>query len=179
MNGGRVGSSKASMRALLALVLSGFVAVAAAAPAAALDRGARAPDFDLRDRAGARVRLSALRGKVVLVDFWATWCAPCREELPVLERIYRAHHGEGFVVVGINVDAERRNMDDFVRRFHLTFPIAHDTGHRVADRYGPRTMPSSYLVDRSGVVRFVQQGFRASDADDLEDRVVQLLRPSR
>ncbi len=159
--------------------LLSVVLVALAVPASALERGARAPEIDLRDRGGARVRIGGLRGKVVLVDFWASWCAPCREELPVLQRLYDRHRSRGFTVIGVNVDRERRNMDGFVERFRLTFPVVHDANHRVADRYAPTTMPSSYLVDRAGVVRHVFRGFRASDARELEERIRALLDASR
>jgi peroxiredoxin len=161
------------MRALA--VLSLVALTLAAVPAAALERNARAPEIGLPDGSGRPVRMASLRGKVVLVDFWASWCAPCRQELPVLERLYKRYRDQGLVIVGVNVDRERSNMDAFVRRFHLTFPVVHDAAHRVADRYGPRTMPSSYLVDRGGVVRYVHQGFRASDAEVIEAKVRDLL----
>jgi thiol-disulfide isomerase/thioredoxin len=173
MNPSVMRPSKASMRALLALSLVAFALTAV--PAAALERNARAPEIDLRDGSGHPVRMAALRGKVVLVDFWASWCAPCRQELPVLQRLYERYRGDGFVIVGVNVDRERANMIEFVRRFRLSFPVVHDGAHRVADRYGPRTMPSSYLVDRAGVVRYVHKGFRASDADVIEAHVRELL----
>ncbi len=164
-----------AMRAIALLVLLSASLLALAGPVSALDRGARAPEIDLRDGGGARVRMGELRGKVVLVDFWASWCAPCREELPVLQRLYERYRGRGFVIVGVNVDRERRNMDGFVGRLRLTFPVVHDAAHRVADRYSPTTMPSSYLVDRVGVVRYVHRGFRASDAREIESRVRSLL----
>ncbi len=174
MNRSFEAASKRPMRTLAVLALVAL-SLTAALPAAALERNARAPEIGLRDGAGHPVRMADLRGKVVLVDFWASWCAPCRQELPVLERLYARYRDRGFVVVGVNVDRERANMAEFVRRFRLTFPVVHDGEHRVADRYGPRTMPSSYLVDRGGVVRYVHQGFRASDADVIEEHVQELL----
>jgi cytochrome c biogenesis protein CcmG, thiol:disulfide interchange protein DsbE len=167
------------MRAIAFLLTLTLTVVMLAVPVSALDRGARAPEIDLRDRSGARVRMASPRGKVVLVDFWASWCAPCREELPVLQRLYERYRERGLVVVGVNVDREQRNMNDYVQRFRLTFPVVHDSAHRVADRYSPPTMPTSYLIDRGGVVRYVHRGFRASDARELESRVQTLLGSSR
>jgi peroxiredoxin len=150
-------------------MLSGVASVAA------LERGARAPEIGLSDTRGRSINVSEYRGKVVLVDFWASWCAPCREELPVLERLYGRYKARGFVVVGVNVDRSVDNMRDFLRRTRLSFPIVHDAQQHVASRYRPPRMPSSYLVDKQGVIRFVHAGFRASDARSLEREIQQLL----
>ncbi|MCA9577192.1 MAG: TlpA family protein disulfide reductase [Myxococcales bacterium] len=143
--------------------------------ALALRGGQRAPEIGLTDLAGQRVDLASLRGKVVLVDFWASWCGPCREELPVLERFYQTYRERGLVVVGVNVDQDVANMTRFLQRQPLTFPVVHDAQHAVAERYGPTTMPSSFLIDRAGVVHSVHRGFRASDAAPLEAEIRALL----
>jgi thiol-disulfide isomerase/thioredoxin len=168
-------SSKRSMRLLMpSLVVA--LGLLIALPALALDDGARAPEIGLKDIDGDVIRMADLRGKVVLVDFWATWCGPCREELPFLEELQDRHEDEGFVVVGVNVDRDRRNMESFVRRLGLSFPNVYDGEHAVAGRYGPSSMPTSYLVDRQGVVRHIFRGFRAADATALERHVEALLR---
>ncbi|MCB9612562.1 MAG: TlpA family protein disulfide reductase [Sandaracinus sp.] len=156
---------------LAALALPAFLA----APVSALERGTRAPEIGLRDRDGNNVQLSALRGKVVLVDFWASWCGPCREEMPVLQRFHQRFGPRGLVVVGVNIDREEVNMRRFLDRTQVGFRIVHDGQHRVADRYAPPRMPSSYLIDKRGVVRFVHAGFRASDAREMEREIEQLL----
>lgn len=158
----------------LAVLAASFVLVLAAS-ASGLESGARAPEIGLEDTGGSAIRMADLRGKVVVVDFWASWCAPCRDELPVLDRLYGRYRERGLVVVGVNVDRELRNMRDFLSRAPVHFPVVHDARHVVADRYQPSTMPSSYFVDRNGVVRHVKRGFRAREARELERIVEDLL----
>jgi len=168
--------SKASMRARL-LIAIGVVAttLAVALSATALEAGSRAPEIGLEDLNGRPVRMRALRGKVVIVDFWASWCAPCREELPVLDGLYRRYREQGLVVVGVSVDRTLRNARGFLRRVPVSFPVVHDARHQVAGRYSPPRMPSSYIVDRRGVVRHVHEGFRSGDAAVIERQVRALL----
>lgn len=159
-------------RTILAAVLS----VAFAIPALALSSGDRAPEIGLRDTDGNRVRMADLRGKVVLVDFWASWCAPCREEMPVLNRLQEEYGDDGLVIVGVNIDRDEANMTRFLRRTPVDFRVVHDSGgSTVAERYEPPRMPSSYLIDRRGVVRHVHEGFRASDEAQLERHIRDLL----
>ena len=158
------------------LVVFCFVFVLLTALAAsALESGSRAPEIELSDLDGKVVKLSDLKGKVVLVDFWASWCAPCREELPVLESLHHKYAGDGLVIVGVNADSDKENMTKFLRRTKLSFTVVHDVERKVAGRYGPSKMPSSYLVDRNGLVRYVHAGFRKSDADQLESEIKSLL----
>jgi peroxiredoxin len=156
-----------------------FVAVAVsafAATALALSPGARAPEIGLDDTNGRRITIGSLRGKVVLVDIWASWCEPCREEMPVLERLYRQYRSQGFTVVAVSVDRQAQNIDTFFNRYgRVSFPVVHDVSQRVARAYGAPRMPSSYLIDRNGIVRHVHAGFRASDAQALEREIRALL----
>jgi len=180
MNSGRERASKGSMGRIVSL---GFAIAAlgfatAAISAAALDPGARAPEIGRNDLSGRPVRMEALRNKVVIVDFWASWCVPCREEMPVLNRLYERYRNQGLVIVGVSVDRERSNVTDFLRRNAVSFPIVHDPERQVADRYRPSTMPSSYIIDRRGIVRHVQAGFRAGDAQVIEQRIQALLAAS-
>ena len=146
------------------------------ATVAAVDEGARAPELGARTLEGQTLRMADLRGKVVIVDFWASWCEPCREEMPVLERLYRRYREQGLVVVGVSVDRTERNARGFLRRTRVSFPIIHDANHAIANRYSPPKMPSSYIVDRRGVIRHVHEGFRAGDAERMEREVRALLR---
>ncbi len=148
----------------------------AIAVAAALSAGQRAPEIRGKDLSGRPFRLSSLQGKVVVVDFWATWCAPCKEELPKLERLYRKYRGKGLVVVGVSVDRDAGKVRRFVEELGLTFPTIHDRGgQRIAARYAPPRMPSTYVIDKRGIVRHVHGGYRRGDERRLEREVKALL----
>ena len=176
MNADPAVPSKSAMTraAFSALAVVALVATSVL-PAQALSRGSRAPEIGLRDTNGRQVRLSSLRGKVVLVDFWASWCGPCRQEMPFLERLHDEYADQGLVIVGVNIDTEEGNMRRFLRRTPVSFRVVHDGNHRVADRYNPPRMPSSFLIDQRGVVRYVHEGFRAPDARAIERQVKRLL----
>lgn len=182
MNGACTIPSKPAMSAkgkvTGAILLLGVLALSAAigvGDAQALSVGARAPEIGLADLSGRRVTMASLRGRVVLVDIWASWCEPCAQEMPVLQRLYQQFRGDGFEVVGISVDRDVANARQFVSRHRVTFPIVHDGGQRVARAYGVPAMPSSYVIDRNGIVRHVHAGFRASDAGRLEREIRALL----
>lgn len=146
--------------------------------ALAIAEGDGAPDISLTDLSGKPVSLAALKGKVVLVDFWASWCKPCREELPVLEGLQKKYGAQGLVIIGVNVDKDAGVAKKFLEdnKLNLSFTLANDAQHKVAASYAPPTMPSSYLVGRDGKVRFVHAGFRASDAKSMETEIQTLLR---
>ena len=165
------------IRSLLLVISAGLICLSAVT-AMALDEGDRAPELGRADLDGNTLRIASLRGKVVIVDFWATWCEPCREELPVLNRLYREHRDEGLVVVGVSVDQTADNVRSFLREMPLAFPIIHDDGHQIAGRYAPPRMPSSYIIDRRGVIRHIHLGYRASDAPRIEREVRALLAES-
>lgn len=143
--------------------------------AEALDAGAKAPEIALKDLSGKTVDLKSLAGKVVILDFWATWCAPCREEMPELQNFYKKYNAKGLEIVGISVDKGPEGIKEFVAKLKVTFPIVHDAGHKVADKYAPPRMPSSYIIDRKGVVRYVHGGYRAGDAAQFEKEIQELL----
>jgi peroxiredoxin len=151
------------------------VALLAAASAFALDAGERAPEIGLRDLDGNRVTIASLRGNVVLVDFWASWCEPCAEEMPVLERLYQRYRGQGFRVVAVSQDRQVSNVRSFLNEHSVSFPVVHDASHQVAGRYSPPRMPSSFIIDRNGVVRHVHAGYRSGDARAFEREIRALL----
>ena len=156
-------------------ILLAAILVAEVSSASAVGEGALAPEIALKDLSGKLVRVADLKGHVVVVDFWASWCAPCREELPVLEGLYRKYRAKGLVVIGVGQDKEAANLAKFLRASPLTFPIVHDSAGAVADRYAPPKMPSSYVVDKKGLIRHVHAGFKASDKASLERELSALL----
>ena len=113
----------------------------------------RAPDFAVTDLEGRTVRLSALRGKVVVLNLWTTWCAPCVEEMPSIERLWAALQGDDFALLAVSQDEEgRRSVEPFVRRNRLSFPVFLDPEHEVGDRYGVWGYPETFVIDRNGYV---------------------------
>lgn len=169
---------KKSMKSVLSLgrcVALGLVLTLSAANAEALDSGAKMPEIGLKDLSGKPVSLASLAGKVVVIDFWATWCAPCKEELPVLQKLHKKYGSQGLAIVGISVDKDAGNLPDFLKKLAVTFPIVHDANHTVTGRYAPPRMPSSYIVDRKGIVKYVHGGFRADDAATFEKQIQELL----
>jgi thiol-disulfide isomerase/thioredoxin len=127
------------------------------------------------DQAGNKVDLNALKGKVVLVDFWASWCGPCRQEMPVLEELHKKYAEQGLVIVGVNIDTNPKKMNNFLRGTPASFRIVQDRKLAVAARYEPSTMPSSYFIGRDGKIRYVHAGFQKRDAPELEARIKTLL----
>ena len=161
---------------LLALLALGFAitAAAAAAPSGAAV-GAPAPALSGTDLRGKSLSLAKLKGKVVVVDFWASWCGPCKEEMPVLERLYKKYKANGLVVVGVSVDQDAANAQKFIKEFGVSFPSIHDADHSIADRYKPAKMPTSSIIDRKGTIRFIHAGFKAKDARAMEKEIRSLL----
>jgi peroxiredoxin len=141
--------------------------------------GAPASDFTLRDLDGRQVRLSDYTGKVVLLDFWATWCTPCAAELPHLEALYRARRDDGLVVLGVAMDGPESvaQVTPFARRYELSFPVLLDEETRVVNLYNPkRVAPMTVLIDRRGLVARVRNGYNAGDEKLIAADVAQLLR---
>lgn len=104
-------------------------------------------------------------GKVVLVDFWASWCGPCKESFPALNRLHQKYASKGLVIIGVGVDDDAAKYKAFAAKMGAAFPLAHDSGHQAAGFFNPSTMPSSYLVDRKGVIRHVHTGFRGAKTE--------------
>ena len=122
-----------------------------------------ADDFTVTMVDGSSFRLSEHRGKTVLLNFWATWCPPCREEMPALERLYRQHKDRGLVLVAISIDADPKIVPPYVKGSKLTFPIALDPKAEIANKYGVRALPSSFVVDRQGTMAGLALGPRVWD----------------
>jgi peroxiredoxin len=152
----------------LALVFTAALALRLTPAAVVLEPGAQAPDFAAVDLAtAAPASLATYRGQVLLLNVWATWCHPCRLEMPSMERLHRRLAGTDFRVVAVSVDREGpRVVRDFVREFGLTFDVLHDRGGEIERRYQTTGVPESFVIDRRGVI--VQKVVGAADWDSPE-----------
>ncbi len=165
---------KLSKRWSLALAL--LLAGAMASPQAAVQLSSNAPDFTLKSLAGANLRLQEQRGQVVLVNFWATWCGPCRQELPHLNRIYDKYKSSGFVLLGVNIDDDPRAATDLAAKLGVKFPVLLDTDKKVSRVYDMSAMPATLLIDRDGRVRHIHRGYRDGVENTYEEQVRGLLK---
>src|SRR5438445_9426530 len=134
---------------LATVTLLGLVGMAGRPPLV----GSPAPEIALKDLQGQEVRLSDLRGKVVLLNFWATWCKPCKEEMPAMQAAYDKLRDEGLVVLAVNELEDVQRVAEHVRSHGHTFPVVMDHDNRIANRYGVVGLPASFLIDRQGIVR--------------------------
>jgi cytochrome c biogenesis protein CcmG, thiol:disulfide interchange protein DsbE len=159
------------------LLFIGLVAGASVVAEASVQKGQRAAGFDLPSLKGGRVSLRQLAGKVVLIDFWASWCEPCKQELPQLQKLQQEYGAKGVVIVAVNLDHSRDNAEKLSRQLGLSsLTVALDPEGKVAGTYDPPKMPTSYVVDRAGVVRFVHAGYDgSSDISRLRGELDQLL----
>jgi len=138
--------------------------------------GAPAPAFELRDVSGGGDQtLEAYAGKVLIVDFWATWCEPCKQSFPAYQKLVSELGGD-LVIVGISQDDDAKGIPAFVSETGAKFPVVWDDGKSVAKAYDPPTMPTAFVIDKSGIVRFVHVGYHAGDEATLEEEVRSLMR---
>jgi thiol-disulfide isomerase/thioredoxin len=122
-------------------------------------------------------KLPDLNGKVVLVDFWASWCAPCKESFPTMNDLQKRYGPQGFIIIGINVDENNSDMVDFLKKQHAEFTVVRDAAQKFVDKVGISTMPTSFLIDTSGKVRFSHSGFRGDETKkNYEQEIESLLK---
>lgn len=138
--------------------------------------GFLAPQFALSDLSGKMVSLQDLRGKVVLLNFWATWCGPCKREIPSLERLYQKRRDKGFVILAVNTErTSASTVSSFTEKYGMSFPILLNPQADVANNYWIRAIPTSFLLDKKGVIRWKIVGGREWDDSGVLNRVDQLL----
>jgi peroxiredoxin len=128
-------------------------------------RAKLADDFTVPTPSGETFHLAAQRGKVVMINFWATWCPPCLEEMPAMERLYRRQKDGGFTLLAISVDTDPKKVTPFLREHQLTFPVGLDPKMQLANTYAVRALPSSFMVGRDGTLVALALGPRQWDGD--------------
>jgi peroxiredoxin len=143
--------------------------------AVAAEKNAPAPDFSLTTQRNETVSLSALKGKTVLVNFWASWCKPCRKEIPELNNIYEKYKAQGFNIIGINIDKEKPNAELFMERIPIQYTVAFDPEMTVINEYKATGMPSSFIIDKNGIVREIVYGFSDKKKALIESSITALL----
>jgi cytochrome c biogenesis protein CcmG, thiol:disulfide interchange protein DsbE len=137
--------------------------------------GAPLPPIKVETLGGKQLDIASYRGRVLLLDVWASWCVPCKQELPMLDAMAKRLKRQGVEIVAVSVDQQRANVDKFMHshgRWELT--VAHDPAGVIAERLQPDKMPTSYIVDRAGIVRYVNAGFVPEDAPAIEQRLLEV-----
>ena len=158
---------------LLGLTLSVFAATSLASSDLT---GQVAPDFALKSSTGDNLRLSEYRGDVVMVNFWATWCGPCRQEMPLLDELYSRYERVGFSLLGVNIDDDSRKAMNMVSELGVSFPVLFDARKEVSKLYEVEAMPVTVLIDREGTIRYVHHGYKPGYEDKYLDQIRSLLR---
>jgi len=157
---------------LIAPLVAASLFLSLAGVARSADEGDTAPAFAAKSLTGpGTVSLSSYRGKVVYLDFWASWCAPCQAALPALEELRKEFPADQFQVIAVNVDQDPEKALRLLEKHKIGYPSAADPEGRLPASFGLKTMPTSYLIDRQGVVRLVHPGFRTSDVDALRKQI--------
>jgi thiol-disulfide isomerase/thioredoxin len=142
----------------------------------ATEVGQPAPQFTLPTlQQGQATALSQFAGKVVYLDFWASWCAPCRTSFPLLNQLHQKLKAQGFEVVAVNLDEDKTKAEAFLKEIPVGFTVLHDAKGEWADKFVVESMPTSFILDKQGVVQHIHHGFTASDISELEKKVTELL----
>lgn len=136
----------------------------------------KAPDFTLKSNTGKNLKLSEFRGQVVMINFWASWCAPCRQEMPLLEELYKKYKGLGFTLLGVNVEEDSSKAVSLLRNIKVSFPILFDNKNKVSKMYKVAAMPTTIIIDRNGNMRYLHKGYKPGYEKDYQKQVRALLR---
>ena len=160
-------------KSIIALVFSVF---AASSLASSGMEGQLAPDFALKSSTGENLRLSEFRGDVVMINFWATWCGPCRQEMPLLDELYSRYQRVGFSLLGVNIDDDSGRAMDMIEELGVNFPVLFDARKEVSKLYEVEAMPVTVIVDRTGTVRYIHHGYKPGYENKYLDQIRSLLR---
>jgi len=159
------------------VLLGTFVAIvmATSVVTAGTERSS-APDFTLKSNTGENIRLSEYRGEVVLINFWASWCGPCRQEMPVLDELQSKYKALGFTVLGVNVEEDSSKAKKMLRDLPVSFPVLFDNDSVVSRQYDVIAMPSTVLVDRDGNMRYLHKGYKSGLETVYQQQVRELIK---
>ena len=157
------------------LAMTAAIVLIASAVAAGIEPSS-APDFTLKSQEGENIRLSEYRGEVVLINFWASWCGPCRQEMPVLSELHDKYRALGFTVLGVNVETDTRKAKKLLQELPVSFPVVFDSDSVVSKQYDVIAMPSTVLVDRNGTMRYLHRGYKPGLEDVYRQQVRELVR---
>ncbi len=135
-----------------------------------------APGFTLKSMSGENIKLGEQVGNVVMINFWASWCGPCRQEMPLLNDLHNKYERLGFTVLGVNVEENSSQAVDFISDTPVDFPILFDSANEVSKAYQVIAMPTTVLVDRDGNVRYIHKGYKTGDEQKYRDMVRKLVR---
>lgn len=159
-----------------AAALTGALAMTSLAIPSAGASTSLAPSFTLPSRSGDTVSLGQLKGKVVMLNFWASWCGPCRQEMPLLEQMHKRYSALGFTLVGVNVDENSKDAEDWLSKTPVSFPVLFDRESKVSALYDVKAMPSTVFIDRKGNVRYLHKGYKAGDEGEYLNQIRALLK---
>lgn len=146
------------------------------APVNAASIQGKAPNFTLKSNTGKNIKLSELRGQVILLNFWASWCGPCRQEMPLLENLQKRYSALGFTVLGVNVEEDSRQAKTLLKDIPVSFPILFDTSNKVSKQYKVSAMPSTVMIDRNGNMRYLHKGYKPGDEAQYKKWVKKLIK---
>lgn len=135
-----------------------------------------APDFTLPSSKGDNVRLAEQRGQVVMLNFWASWCGPCRKEMPLLDAMYQRYSSAGFVLYGVNVEEDNTDAKKLLKELGVTFPVLFDTESKASSLYNVDAMPTTVVIDKKGQVRYVNRGYKEGDENKYRDQIRELIK---
>ena len=130
-----------------------------------------APDFTLDSRAGKPLSLAQYKGQVVMLNFWASWCVPCKQEMPLLETIQKTYGKRGFTLIGVNVEPDSKAANAVLEKIPVSFPVVYDTESKVSKAYDVSGMPSSVFIDRKGQVRMLHRGYKPGDENEYMNEI--------
>ena len=135
-----------------------------------------APNFTLKANSGKNIKLSESRGEVVLLNFWASWCGPCRQEMPLLDSLHKKYKDFGFKVMGVNVEEDSKEAIKILKQIKVSFPVLFDTSNKVSELYHVSAMPSTVLIDRDGKMRYLHKGYKKGDEATYKKWVKKLIK---